>query len=373
VDAEHRSEGPGGLESVLEFLDACALPAAAWEPDILALRVREYSPDWLDRLCFIGRAGWGRLSPPQHPKTRAFGPLRSSPVSVFARENLHHWLALCPAPTAAELVPDTNLVLATLARSGAMFFPEIVRATHLLPSRVEQALGELAALGWVTADSFEGLRALLTPAEKRLPFADVARPRRHKAVTSVELAGRWTLLRQQGSVSNAPQPDVDSRFRDEAIERFARVLLRRYGVMFRRLLEREELTVSWFELCRVYRRLEARGEIRGGHFVNGVSGEQYALPEAIGLLRALRKRAANGELITLSAADPLNLVGILTPGARLPAISANRFVMRDGVPIAALIAGEIVELDSGAASEKRAVEQALRIGSLPAALRPYYA
>jgi ATP-dependent Lhr-like helicase len=234
---------------------------------------------------------------------------------------------------------------------------------------VEQALGELVALGWVTSDSFEGLRALLTPVEHRVPFADMERKRRHKAVTSVEYAGRWTLLRK-------PQPDnlaeTDERIRAAAVETFARVLLRRHGVMFRRLLEREALKVSWFELGRVYRQLEARGEIRGGHFVSGVSGEQFALPEAIGLMRSLRKTKPPGDLISVSAADPLNLVGLLSPGRRISSIAAHRLVLRDGVPVAALVADEVVHLDQLMEPEKPAVEQALRVGSLPPALRPYY-
>jgi len=377
VDAEHRAEGPEGVASVLELLDGYDLPAAAWEPAVLALRVKDYTPQWLDRLCFTGRIGWGRLSPPQNQnqKARGFTPLRSSPTALFARDNLPHWLELSCVPASSEFSPDTELVLKTLAESGALFFAEIVRRTGLLQSRTEQALGELAAQGWVTADSFEGLRALLVPAEKRAPFGDTERKRRHKVVTSLEFAGRWSLLRRpnleakRGEVPAVP----GSLLRDEAIERFARVLLRRYGVVFRRLLERESLRVSWFDLGRVFRRLEARGEIRGGYFVSGASGEQFALPEAIGLLRSLRKAEPSGELIALSAADPLNLVSILTPGPRIPAIWPNRILLRDGVPIAALEAGQIVQLENNHGVTSREIEQSLKVGHLPASLRPYYA
>jgi ATP-dependent Lhr-like helicase len=149
-------------------------------------------------------------------------------------------------------------------------------------------------------------------------------------------------------------------------------LLRRYGVIFRRLLERESLDVSWYELGRVYRRLEARGEIRGGHFVGGVSGEQFALPEAIGLLRSDRKAAPKGELVVLSAADPLNLVGVLTPGPRIPAIAANRILLRDGLPIAAMEAGQIIKLETEADVEDGMIVNALKVGRMPASLRPYY-
>jgi ATP-dependent Lhr-like helicase len=350
------------------LLDGYELPAAAWEPAVLALRVKEYTPQWLDRLCFTGRLGWGRLSPPQNQTARGFTPLRSSPTALFARENLPRWLELSGTPVLSEFSPDTELVLKTLAEFGALFFAEIVRRTGLLQSRTEQALGELAGQGWVTADSFEGLRALLIPAEKRAPFGDLERKRRHKTVTSLEFAGRWTLLRKPLNTAVTPALPV----REEAIESFARVLLRRYGVVFRRLLERESLRVSWFDLGRVYRRLEARGEIRGGYFVNGVSGEQFALPEAIGLLRSLRKATPTGELIALSAADPLNLVSILTPGPRIPAIWPNRILLRDGVPIAALEAGQIVTLDNGASVSAHQIEHSLKVGHLPASLRPYY-
>jgi ATP-dependent Lhr-like helicase len=368
VSPEHKVDGLEGVQAVLSLLDGYEVPAAAWEPAVLASRVKEFTPQWLDQLCFTGRIGWGRLSPPQNIKARGFTTLRSSPVALFAREHLHHWLQLSPALPPSEFSPDTDTVLKTLAGGGALFFGEIVQRSGLLQSRVEQALGELAAQGWVTADSFEGLRALLLPQEKRAPFGDLDRKRHHKIITSIEHAGRWSLIRQP-SPANA---ETHAQARDEALETFARLLLRRYGVMFRRLLERESLQVSWFELGRIYRRLEARGEIRGGHFVSGVSGEQFALPEAIGLLRSLRKNKETGQLIMLSAADPLNLVGILTPGSRLTAIAANRLLLRDGVPIAALEAGKVIMLSSDSGASDREIEQSLKVASLPPALRRYY-
>ena len=429
VDAEHRAEGPEGVEAVLELLDGYELPAAAWEPEVLALRVKDYTPQWLDQLCFTGRIGWGRLSLPQSRRVtddppsfrtsarqaergvtngeaaapRLSGPVRSSPVSLFSRENLAHWLVMSTEPGPVEFSPDTKQVFDTLLRGGALFFGEIIKQTGLLPSRVEQALGELTAQGVVTSDSFEGLRALLVPSEKRAPFAGLERKRRHKSVTSVEFAGRWLLLRadnrgsrreeapaRKSEVRSQRSEGVQSLLtpaatiqagderniheRENAVEAFARVLLRRYGVMFRRLLERESLNVSWYELGRAYRRLEARGEIRGGYFVSGVSGEQFALPEAIGLLRSIRKSPAEGELITISGADPLNLAGVLTPGPRITAIAPNRILLRDGAPIAALEAGQIVVLEPEAAAEMDGViERALRIGAMPVSLRRYYA
>jgi len=375
VSPEHKVEGLEGVQAVLTLLDGYEVPAAAWEPAVLASRVKEFTPQWLDQLCFTGRIGWGRLSPPQNIKARGFTPLRSSPIALFAREHLHHWLELAAPTTLAEFSPDTDNVLKTLAEGGALFFGEIVQRSGLLQSRVEQALGELAAQGWVTADSFEGLRALLLPQEKRAPFGDMDRKRHHRIITSIEHAGRWSLIRRpvpKGDIQHPTSNTQHPKGRDEAIETFARVLLRRYGVMFRRLLERESLQVSWFELGRVYRRLEARGEIRGGHFISGVSGEQFALPEAIGLLRSIRKNKEAGELIMLSAADPLNLVGVLTPGLRLTAIGANRLLLRDGVPIAALEAGKIINLNGESGTSAHEIEQSLKISKLPPALRRYY-
>jgi ATP-dependent Lhr-like helicase len=371
VAPENQAEGVGGVEAVLHLLDGYELPASAWEPAILAARVKNYDPHWLDQLCFSGRIGWGRLSPPQNQKSRAFSPLRSSPIALFARENLQHWLELAAQPQ-KKFSGETELILQTLAESGALFFSEIVQRTKLLQSRVEQALGELAAHGFVTADSFEGLRALLTPPEKRAPFGDIGRPRRHRAVTSIEFAGRWSLLRKfpAPDFSQNGNENLHSQNRDNALEIFAKVLLRRYGVVFRKLLEREALKVSWFELGKIYRRLEARGEIRGGYFVNGVSGEQFALPEAIGLLRSMRKEKNSGTEIILSAADPLNLVGILTPGARIASVWRNRILWRDGVPLAGLEAGKILNLNGE--GDLNGYERALKIGKLPIALRRYY-
>src|SRR5206468_7541623 len=182
---------------------------------------------------------------------------------------------------------------------------------------------------------------LLVPSNKRPTFGRNIGKRRRKAnLASIEFAGRWSLLRTDAA-SPPSGNGAESSARDAAVEQFAKVLLHRYGVVFRRLLERESFPVTWYELGRIYRRWEARGEIRGGYFVGGISGEQFALPEAIGLLRSIRKASRNSELIALSAADSLNLQGILTPGPRIPALTANRVLFLDGLPIAALEAGEI--------------------------------
>jgi ATP-dependent Lhr-like helicase len=218
-----------------------------------------------------------------------------------------------------ELSSEAKAVRETLEKRGASFFHELTAATGLLPAFVERALAELAGTGIATADSFAGLRALLAPPEKR------------KAL--VEMAGRWSLL------SHERLADYES---------VARTLLKRYGVVFRALLQRESLLPPWRELVRVYRRLEARGEIRGGRFVAGFGGEQFATPDAVGRLRAVRKLDKSGELAVLSGADPLNLVGILTPEARVPALHRNRILLQDGLPIAALEGGQVRRLADSA-------------------------
>ena len=372
ADQEHRVEGLEGLQSVLEQLDGCELPLAAWESAVLPARVADYDPEWLDRLCFSGRVGWGRLSTPQNSNARASAPLRTSPIAIYLRENLTDWLALTQPNSAIELSVTSQAVFEALQSGGALFFSELVSRGGLLPSQVEEALSQLAALGLVTSDSFDGLRALLVPSNKRPTFGrNTAKRRRRTNLASIEFAGRWSLLPRSGGLSAATAALNGAGPRETAIEKFARVLLRRYGVVFRRLLERESFPVTWYELGRIYRRWEARGEIRGGYFVGGVSGEQFALPEAIGLLRSIRKSSSNGELITLSAADPLNLQGILTPGARIPAFTANRILFRDGLPVAALESREIRKLSDEDIPDLQ-IENALRIGKLRPSLRPYY-
>ncbi len=373
VDREHRAQGAEGLQSVLEQLDGCDLPLAAWESAVLAARVTEYDPEWLDRLCVSGRVGWGRLSSPQNPRVRAFAPLRTSPIALYQRENLDDWLRLAQANSGVELPAETQTVFDALRSGGALFFTEIVRRASLLPSQVEEALSQLAALGFVTSDSFDGVRALLVPSDKRPTFGRNEGKRRRKTnLASIEFAGRWSLLRAQlGSDSSGSCRSALPDSRDAAMEKLARVLLRRYGVVFRRLLDRETFAVTWYELGRIYRRWEARGEIRGGYFVGGISGEQFALPEAIGLLRSIRKALSNGELITLSAADPLNLQGILTPGPRIAALTPNRILFHNGLPLAALEAGEIRKLSDDSFADTQ-IETALKVGKLRPSLRPYY-
>ncbi len=358
---EHRAAGLEGLVSVIEQLDGFELAAGAWETDVLAPRVDEYDPSLLDALCLTGRVAWGRLSPRASPGggPSPVGPVRSTPVGLFLREHRDAWLSLAPAAAApGDLSTYSAAVRDALARHGALFFPELVARSGLLATQCEVALSELVTVGLVTADSFVGLRALLTPAEKRRPLSANAR-RRHRTVPfGVETAGRWVLLRDGGSSTGA-------------VEQFARTLLRRYGVVFHRLLARESLAPPWRDLLRGYRRLEARGEIRGGRFVSGMAGEQFALPEAVTQLRAMRRSAGTGELVSISAADPLNLTGIVTPEARVPALASNRILFRDGVPVAVREARETRHLVAADPAAEHELERALVRKRVSPALRAY--
>jgi ATP-dependent Lhr-like helicase len=294
---------------------------------VLPARLAEYDPLWLDGLCLSGETAWGRLSaaPNGEGGTRSkSGPIRTTPIALFRRERGAVWQAATPDidPASLPLSHTARALLQTLDERGASFFGDLVNGTGLLRTEVEKGLGELVAWGLVSSDSFAGLRALLVPSARRKPIGGYRR-RGRVAAFGVETAGRWSRVRHRSAL-----PD------EQIAEAIAWQLLRRYGVVFRRLVQRESLLAPWRDVLRVYRRLEARGEVRGGRFVGGFSGEQYALPEAIGLLRAVRREPGAGELVAVCGADPLNLVGILTPGDAVPAVATNRILYRDGVPVA---------------------------------------
>ncbi len=332
VDPEAQAEGPEALSALLDQLEGFEAAAAAWEGEILPGRMKEYDPSWLDALCLSGRWVWGRATAPvANNGARRSGPVRATPLALLSRGNLHLWREIAGPvdPAVLELSGAARDVYELLRTRGASFFGEVAHGAGLLHTQLEMALGELVAWGLVTSDSFTGLRALLVPAHKRPPV-DRRRGSSSISLFGMENAGRWSLLHPAGPI---PAPETPSR---DAVEAVAWTLLRRYGVVFRRLLERETLLPPWRDLLMVFRRLEARGEIRGGRFVDGFSGEQYALTEAVGSLRALRKQPKKGVLVSVSAADPLNLVGIATPGDRLPALAGNRLLYRDGEPIAIL-------------------------------------
>ena len=362
VAAEDRMEGPDAAGSVLAQLEGFEAPATAWETEILPARVADYDPAWLDDLCLSGRIAWARLSPRNgraNGGERGPSPVRSTPIALLARRHAQLWGSLGPAPDGPAPSPRAQAVLDCISRHGASFFDELVEGAGLLRTQVEEALAELVALGLVTSDSFGGLRALLVPSEQRRPFAG-GRRRRRIVAHGMEDAGRWALARRPALPQSAPQKA------GEAAEHVARTLLRRYGVVFWRLLEREAGWLPpWRDLLRVFRRLEARGDIRGGRFVAGFSGEQFALPEAIGMLREARRKPADGAWLSLSGADPLNLVGIITPGPKLAALVGNRVLYRDGIPIALFAGGEVRFLETLEPGTQWQARKALLRGATP--------
>ena len=359
VAPESRVEGADALAAIVSQLEGFEAPAAAWETELLPARVNEYDPAWLDELSLAGRVVWTRLAALRPNGERTPAPVRTTPIALLGRRNLPQWTALAPAGDAAALTARGQAVADYIAAHGASFFEEIVDGTGLLRTQVEEALGELVAVGLVNCDSFGGLRALLVPTDRRRPLGGKAR-RRRTALFGIEDAGRWALVRRK--VGAQSEPGI--------VEHVARTLLKRYGVVFWRLVEREaEWLPPWRDLLRCLRRLEARGEIRGGRFVASVSGEQFALPEAVGLMRDVRREERTGALVSLSGADPLNLVGVLTPGARLPALTGNRLLYRDGVPIALLAGGEVRFLEKLAPQNEWNVRNALLRRQVPAMLQ----
>jgi len=349
LSATTRMQGREALATVVEQLEGFQAAAAAWEADLLPARLKDYGGTWLDELCRSGRIVWTRLAGRLRAST---GPVRGTPIVLLPRRQLPAWYALASDAPAPELSSRAQRVLECLNAQGALFFDELQHDAHLLRSELEDALGELVAVGLVNADSFAGLRALLAPASKRSRTA--RRSRGGAFIGGMDDAGRWALVRKSGAgEEEARTPAFDA----EALEHIARVLLRRYGVVCWRLLAREaDWLPPWRDLLRVYHRLEARGEIRGGRFVAAVAGEQFALPEALGLLREVRKRPLTGEMLAVSAVDPFNQLGTLLPGSRVPALAANRILFRDGLPVAVLAAGKpqwLVELDEDAQREAR--------------------
>lgn len=341
MSGHSRPAGIGGLQRVLSQLEGFEAAAAAWEHDFLPARMADYDDEWLDRLFASGEVVWGRLEPPQlTDDSRGQALTRISPISLLRRADLG-WLLPCRAdhpvrritndgqdrPSCGE-VPigfarwDAQATYEALTNHGALFFHDLLAVTKLLPAQLEDALRELAALGLVTSDGFGAVRGLTGKSRK----ATGRRLKRSK--------GRKTAYSQGGRWSKFP-PFVVSTSPEERAEQWAWLLLRRYGVMFRDLLARESVAPPWRDLLPVLRRLEMRGEIRGGRFVSGVAGEQFALPDAVERLRQHRERPQEERWNVISAVDPLNLVGVVTRDVRVPAVRGNRIAFLNGRAIAA--------------------------------------
>ncbi|HEY5622704.1 MAG TPA: DEAD/DEAH box helicase [Gammaproteobacteria bacterium] len=348
LGAEKRA-GPEALAAILGELQGLALPAVAWERELLPARLADYGPDLIDSLSSSGAVVWFRPRAGATKASQRSRTVASSPIAVVPRESLPCWRTLAGATDGEpELSSAAARVRDALCQHGALFFLELVQRSGLLRVQVEEALGELVAWGLVTADSFNGLRALVTPPSRRRGF----RGRSRRRGPSFDAAGRWALL-------DVTEVTTDTQAREAAIEHAAHSLLRRYGVVCRAVLAREGNLPSWRELLAVFRRWEARGEIRGGRFVDALGGEQFALAEAVKALRGARRDPARGEWIVLSAADPLNLAGVLTPGGRVAAVHSHRVVYLDGEPVASLAAGKLEWMGNPAPERQRQAQAAL--------------
>jgi len=375
VTPEGRMEGPDAVGAILAQLEGFEAPASAWETEVLPTRITEYEPAWLDEQCLAGRFIWTRLARRKTDSERSAAPVRGTPIVLLARRNIRVWSSLTGAVDSTNLSSRAQLVADYIRVHGASFFDEIADGAGLLPTQAEEALAELVALGVVNSDSFGGLRALLIPADRRRA-AQGGRRRRRISLFGMDAAGRWALVRRQAQpLTETPEPDpkttrsTERRQDEETIEHVARTLLKRWGVVFWRLLAREaDWLPPWRDLLMCYRRLEARGEIRGGRFVAGFTGEQFAAPEAIGLLRDTRRKPYSQKHISLSGADPLNLAGILTPGPRLPSLSGNRVLYRDGIPIAVFAGGEVRFLQELEPKEQWEAQNLLLRRHVPAVL-----
>jgi ATP-dependent helicase Lhr and Lhr-like helicase len=363
-----RMQGSDALAAVLAQFEGFESPAGAWETEVLPSRITEYEPQWLDEHCRAGRFIWTRLAARSGARAedsggRGASPIRSTPIVFLARRNVPLWSLYADQSDTAHLTSKAQAVAEFIREHGASFFDEIADNVGMLPSEVEESLAELVAVGLVNSDSFAGLRVLLMPSGRRTnrPNTYAGRHKRRLALFGMADAGRWALVRRPSATS--------TERRDEAVEQIVRTLLRRWGVIFWKLLTREaDWLPPWREILSCCRRLEARGEIRGGRFVAGFSGEQFATPEAIGLLRDMRRKPATEQYVSLSAADPLNLIGILTPGSRLPSLAGNRLLYRDGLPVATLIAGEVQYLQELPPKEQWEAQTALLRRHVPIVL-----
>ena len=374
VSWSHRRGGANGLFEAIAQLQGLDIPSVAWERDILPLRVEGYRVEWLDELCLTGEVGWGRLfPPPRNPdKSRPMASLtRVAPVSFFLREDALWLGARSPEFDLDGLSSPAKQVYELLSSRGAMFAADLLTATRMLNDHLDDALGELVTRGILTADGFAGLRALV--GEKPTVARKLNRQKVERKRTTKAAIGRWSIRATRNGGSNPPgepgtskEPVLSPMTVEQGLARSAVVtkstdetktdvrvanariaedwawqLLRRWGVVFRDLLVREDGAPPWFEVLQVFRRLEARGEIRGGRFISGVAGEQFALTDSVQQLRRLREEGPKSEITVISAADPLNLVGIITRQDRVPSTASNRVAYLDGVPIASQVAGEV--------------------------------
>lgn len=326
MGSDDQPEGVEALKRVLDQLEGFEAPAAAWEGDLFSSRLKNYDHMWLDTLCLSGLEVWGRFRIANTNRGRKPAPIKTTPITIVKRVDLEKWKRF--DKTADHDLEDLShmakRVMDFVDSNGASFFEEIASGTKGLRVETETALAELVVKGIITSDSYTGLRALLV----RSKYKTVNGRQRKRVSFNMEGAGRWSLIReveQEGEIKKSSSEDMGA---------IATVFLRRYGIVFRKVLERESFAPPWRDLVRALRLLELRGEVRGGRFVEGVAGEQFALPEAVAGLRDMRRKQKSGALISISASDPLNLMGIVTPGKKVSSHYKNRVLYRDGVPVA---------------------------------------
>ena len=327
-----KGEGIEALAHVLEQLEGISVSASAWQKHILPARLENVGVEQLDNLCISGRINWLRLNVIDSQDKRKKSPVSHTPIALLQRCNLAQWQRFSSTPTSYNLGPYAQMVVDVLKAKGALFFFDIVKETGILRTQVEDALGECVNWGLVTSDAYVGLRALIMPSAKRPKF-NGRRGRSTAKVSPFDNAGRWSLINQDALEKTDPEVEQESstKLSSEDNEFIAWTLLHRYGVVFRKVLEREQNLPPWRDLLRIYWRMEARGEIRGGRFVNGMSGEQFALPEALTVLKKSSKKENNNQAVSICSADPLNLVGILLPGDKIPISPLTTIHFVDGV------------------------------------------
>lgn len=374
----NNADGQGLLQRSLSKLDGLAAPATLWEADILPSRISAYDPSWLDVMCISGRLMWGRLSRPYlksaaSAAARKSGPIKSTPITLMLRANQDIWEALADAQWLAQerevlaLSPLAQRIEDDIRQHGASFFDQISRRTGLLRSQLEQGLAELVSAGHLSSDSFTGLRALLTP-DARKPSGHSNGRRR--AAFGVEDAGRWSLMREQ-----SPSSDSANTLDSEQLERLIMIYLERWGVLFKRVLERESSAPPWRVLLQKLRSMELQGGIRGGRFIAGIAGEQFALPESVSTLRQFARNQDASErateYVSVAAADPVNLLGIVLPETRLAKLAKNRVLYKDGLPLAVLEKNEVRFLREVQEQEQWQLQQVLTQREFPARLRAY--
>lgn len=378
-------DGQTQLQNALNLMDGIASPAAAWEADIYPARIKNYDPNWLDVMCISGKVTWGRYSLPisssRPGKKKTIGPIKSTPITLASRQNLDIWQALAKTQLNEEPIEHSGIaqrIERDLKEHGASFFDQIQSRTGMLKTQLEEGIAELVSYGRICSDSYTGLRALLTPTNRKL-----SAHKRHnrKAMFGVEDAGRWSLLNtfQEEVVQEEPNKKPSWKWEvldEEQIERLISIYLQRWGIVIRPLLERESHAPPWRVLLVHLRKLELRGVLRGGRFVTGIGGEQFAFPETVDALRKFKKDKKNKEGVAqpyycLAASDPLNLLKLTLPNRRLPRLLKNRVLFQGGIPIAMLDSAEVHYLRDIDPQEQWNIHQMLLKHNFPIRLRSY--